>query len=592
MKKIIILLTFTCCALIILTNCNKPLTATTGGDKTPMFKGIAEMDYSEWEIGKPGGSITISHEIDPKTFNIITSEETSTSDIVFRLYDFIVDYNVLTLEWEPKLVESWEISEDGLTATFKVRRDLKWSDGTPITADDFVWSIETVYKNEKIEGSWMDAIRVGEGYCVYEKVDDNTFKIVTPTLYADILNLANIPIVPKHILEPIINQKGIEALNSHWGVDTDVTTVVGNGPFTLSEYVPNQRIILTKNPYYWRKDAKGRNLPYLDKVNIVIVEDRNTSFLKLMAGELDTIEEVRGEDVASILEKKEELKLELYNAGPEVSTNFLTFNQNYNTVPEPKRSWFNNQKFRQAMSHLIDRQTIIDNIYFGFAFPQYSFVPKDSPLYWEGADDAAYKFDPEAAKKVLDEIGMKDRNGDGIREDESGNDVSFIMQTNSDNTVRVKIGEIIAQEMKKAGINVTFKPADFNVLVTALVQTYEWDAIVIGLTGSLQPFLSANNTLPSGGSLHMIEPGQESPRRDWEKEVDRLYIENTTTTDIEKRKATGNELQRIWITKLPWIYTVNEAAIYVFSTKYGNIKLRGIEYFDSWKGIIEFVYVK
>ena len=146
--------------------------------------------------------------------------------------------------------------------------------------------------------------------------------------------------------------------------------------------------------------------------------------------------------------------------------------------------------------------------------------------------------------------------------------------------------------MKKAGIDATFTASDFNVIVTALVSTYEWDVIIIGLSGSLQPFLSGSNVYPSRGNLHLIEPNQESPRRSWEKEVDRLYIENTTTTDMVKRKQSGIELQKIWIEEQPWTYTVNEAAIYVFKNNIGNVKPRSVEPYDSWKGIIQYLYIK
>ena len=187
---------------------------------------------------------------------------------------------------------------------------------------------------------------------------------------------------------------------------------------------------------------------------------------------------------------------------------------------------------------------------------------------------------------------MIDRNGDGFREDKDGNKITFLLETNSNNTDRVKYGEIIAQEMKKVGLDVTFRPGDFNTLVGKLVTSYDWEMIIIGLTGSVQPFLSGSNTIPSHGSLHMNDPGQESPARDWEAELDRLYTENTTTTSFEKRKATGDQIQRIWATQMPWIYTVNRALMYVFDEDLGNIKPRGFfPYRKAW-GLVEYLYYK
>ncbi|MBN2737651.1 MAG: ABC transporter substrate-binding protein [Spirochaetales bacterium] len=563
-----------------------------GRNELSLFTGIDEISYKDWEIGSSGGNLNVAIEAEPKTFNVVVSAESSTSDIVNRLFDYVAERDILTLQWEGRLVSGWEISEDQKSATFTMRPNLKWSDGQDLTAEDIVFSVNNVYLVKGVEGSHRHVFMVGNEAARFELIDKDHFKITTPLVYADIISLAHFQPVPKHIFQPLIESKGIEAVNSFWGIDSNPQDIVGCGPFVIDEYKPGQRLILKRNSNYWRKDAKGNSLPYLDTISLVIVEDRNTSFLKLQAGEVDTIEKIRGEDVATLLDNKDKIGVKVYNSGPESATNFLTINQNINTLEEPKKSWFNNKLFRQAMAHLIDRQTIIDNVYFGFAYPQYSLVPPYSPLFWKDVETVAPKFDPEAAKAILDSLEMKDRNNDGIREDKEGNPVSFVLQTNSDNTIRVKIGDIISQEMKKAGLDVTFKPGDFNTLVTALVGTFQWDMIIIGFTGSLQPFIEGGNSLPSRGNLHMTHPNQESPIRDWEKRVDQLYTQNTTTTNFEIRKKTGDEIQKIWVEECPWIYTVNEAAIFAFSKRVGNTKPRNIEPYDSWKGICEFLYIK
>ena len=561
------------------------------------FPGVMLANYSEWEIGKAGGEGVFSETNDPKMFNIYISEEMSTKDFLERVQRPIVDYDVLTLEHKAELAESWELSGDGLELTVKLRDDLKWSDGVPLTAEDVVWGWSNVIYNDLVEGSMRDGFMVGDDLIAFEKVDDLTFKLIFPSVYADpLLKLHNEPL-PKHIIQPLVEENGYEAFNSFWGVDTDVKEVVTCGPYVLDEYLPNQRVVLKKNPYWFRKDAAGNQLPYLDKITVLIVEDINAELLKFQAGETDSFE-LRGEDYATQVERKGELDFEIYSAGPDLGTQFLTINQNPIEgeedagLPEPKITWFNNVKFRQAVAHLVDRETIIDNVMFGFGYPQYSFVPQISPWYWDEVEDVAYKFDPEEAKRLLDELGMTDRNGDGIREDENGNNISFNLETNSDNTDRVGMGEIISQEMKKVGLDVTYKPGDFNTLVTRLLSVYDWDMIIIGLTGSLTPYLSGVNTLQSVGSLHMIEPGQESPRREWEAEIDRLYLANTTTTDTDTRMQTGYDLQKIWVEQSPWIYTANKALMFAFKTKYGNVKPIGLDSYDDWHGVCERLYVK
>ncbi len=556
------------------------------------FEGIGEIDYSKWETGRPGGEMTISVKTDPKSFNIVTANESSTLDVLNRVYAAVVDRDMLTLEWSPSLAERWEISEDGLSATFFMRKGLAWSDGAPLTAEDVVWSVNEVYYSEELATNVRDQLFVGDSLARVEKTGDNAFTITTKVVYADIVSLANIQPVPKHVLEPVIAKDGIKAIKTFWGADTDVKSVVGSGPFVVSEYVPNQRAVLARNPRYWKKDSAGNSLPYLDRINLVITENADTAVLKLIAGEIDAVDKVRGENVASLMDEKSKQSIRLYNAGPEASSNFIVFNENRKTVAEPKSAWFNDRKFREAMARLVDRKSIIDNVYFGFAYPQYSFVPRLSPYYWPDADAAAPGYDPAKAKRILDSLDLVDRDGDGIREDKAGNDVSFVIETNADSAQRVKIGQIIAEEMKKAGVSAVFKPTDLNAIVTALTGTLEWEAIIIGLSGSIEPFLGWSNVIPSRGGLHLVEPNQEKAAREWEKNADALYAENTTTVDAEKRKRTGFDIQRIWIEEQPWTYTVNEAGIYAFAARIGNAKPRSVDPYAGWRGIAEYLYVK
>ena len=299
-----------------------------------------------------------------------------------------------------------------------------------------------------------------------------------------------------------------------------MSTIVGNGPFLIGEYVPSERVVMVPNPNYYEQDEWGQQLPYLDEFVIEFVEDLETGLARFIAGETDAFG-LRGKDYGALVDRQESDNFLIYNVGPASSTQFITFNQNPiegeedGGIEPPALTWLSNKSFRQAMAHLIDRQTIINNIAFGFGYPQYSFVWTVSPYYWEGAADAAFKYDPQRAKELLDAIGYTDRDGDGVREDPDGNKIELILNTNSGNDVREQIGELFSQEAQAIGVDVTFKPEAFNELVTRLVASYDWQMILIGLTGSVDPVGGAN-VYPSRGSLHMIEPNQESPRRDWE----------------------------------------------------------------------------
>ncbi|MBT3274925.1 MAG: ABC transporter substrate-binding protein [Spirochaetales bacterium] len=562
---------------------------------TSQFEGVADVDHTTgWQAGKSGGRFVFSNfGSDPKTFNFFTAGETSSTDVTDRLVSSLVRRNQFTLEYEPDLAESWTVSADQLTITYKLRKGLKWSDGTPITAGDWAYAREIAFL-EGIEGSNADGYYVGDVPAEVIAVDDMTVQFVFPEIYAGAFGMAGAP-VPTHIYKPVIDAGGVEAFNAFHGVDTDVTKVVSSGPFVVNEYIPSQKVVMGRNPYYYEKDAKGVQLPYIDEFIIIYVEDQDTELEKFLAGELDMLI-MRGEDYGVLVGEKEALDMSIYSVGPSTSTNFLTFNQNPiegeddTGIEGPKLEWLSTKKFRQAITHLIDKQTIINNIVYGFGYPQYSFVPRFSPYYWDGIDDFALKYDPEKAKQLLDEIDYKDRDGDGIREDPKGNKISLILNTNSGNSDREAIGELIAQEAAAVGIDITFKPEDFNALVTRLVSTHDWDMIIIGLTGSIDP-VSGTNVYPSRGQYHMIEPRQESPRRDWEKLVDAAWDEANLTLDDAQRKRGFEKVQRAWSEELPWAYTYNAAILHAYKNKWGNLYPQPSEGYD-WEGILHRVYLK
>jgi peptide/nickel transport system substrate-binding protein len=579
------------------------------------FEGVAEIAYGDYEIGKAGGQLVMAVISDPKTFFDGVASETSSTDITYRLYTPLVNRAQQDLDWQPMASESWEFSADQKTITHHIRKGMKWSDGTPLTAQDFVFAYNHVMLREDVGSNSRDGMFVNDLPVKVELIDDYTLSITADTVYAGMLSISNSNPYPRHILGPVIGwteadgydyeydvvdgeivekkADGIDyaALTSFWGIDSDVTTIVGNGPYTIAEYVPSQKIVLKKNPNYYEKDAKGNQLPYLDEVVMLIVSDQDTQLAKFQSGETDLFG-LRGEDYAVLIDKKEDLGFEIYNVGPVSSTQFIVMNQNPEAtdVPEEVIYWTSNKKFRQAMAHVVDRQTIINNIAYGFGYPQYSFVPRFSPYYWADVDNQAVKYDPEQAKKVLDELGWTDTDGDGIREDDKGRKLSLRMTTNAGNRVREAIGELFAQEAKKVGVEVNFQPEDFNTMVGKLLGGNDWDIILIGLTGSVDP-ISGSNVYRSQGNLHMIEPNQTSPRREWEKVVDDAWKVANNTTDEAQRKRGWQTIQEVWADELPWIYTFNAASMAAYDVNLGNIQPRPVDNM-GWAGIIQYLYWK
>lgn len=195
---------------------------------------------------------------DPKAFNPITES----NEVTGMLFDGLLSTNGVTGELEPGLAESWEISPDQRTITYKLRKGLKWSDGVPMTVDDVVFYYNSILFNEKIPNSSVDLFRIGEKglFPTVRQVDDRRVEFVSPEPFAPLLRFAGGSVLPKHTLEKYVTQvdgKGVPLIASIWGTDTDPKQLVGNGAYVLKSYEPGQRMMFERNPYYWKKRCPG-----------------------------------------------------------------------------------------------------------------------------------------------------------------------------------------------------------------------------------------------------------------------------------------------------------------------------------------------
>lgn len=547
--KLIPIILLGVCILPLLLGCpKKEKVPIPKGDDMPKYRGSLVMD-------------TIS---DPKSFNPVIAKETSTTMITDFLFEGLTQINPFTTEMEPRLARSWQFSPDGKLWTFHLRGDVKWFDGKPFTADDVVFTYNDLYYNPDIPTSARDILTIEGKRIKIEKLDTHTVRFVLPKPFAPLLFALAMEIMPRHILEPIVKAKGF---NSAWGVDTPPDKIIGTGPFMLDEYVPSQRVILKRNPNYWRLDKQGNRLPYLDNIVILIVPDQNSSILKFQAGETDYIG-IRGEDYAVLKPQEEKGNFTLYNTGPTFSTTFLVFNQNPKALPPYKWKWFTDKRFRQAIAHSIDKGSIINNVMAGFAFPQYSALTPATKFFYNPAVKR-YEYNLEKAKALLLEAGFKDK-GERLYGSD-GHPIEFTLLTNAENNQRVNIGNIIKSDLNRLGIKVNFLPIQFNTLVTKLDATFDWEAIIIGLTGGVEPH-NGRNVWHSSGQLHMWNPRQPKPLTEWEAEIDRLFEQGATELDPKKRKMIYLRWQEIVAEELPFVYTVTPASLYAVRNKFGGIR--------------------
>lgn len=517
--------------------------------------------------GKHGGTLVTTLLGDPKTFNTIIAQETSSTDITDGLiFEGLVTRNGVTTEIEPELAKDWDISEDGTTYTFYLREGVQWSDGEEFTADDVIFTLDVI-KDEDVPTSTRDVMMVNGQFPEYRKIDKYTVEMEIPKPFAPFLNNMMTYIVPKHKLyEPWQNGN----FNETWGINTEPSEIVGTGPFTLGEYKPGERVVLIRNAKYWRRDTEGKPLPYITRWVRVISESQETQALLFEKGQTDYLG-VRGIDFNRFKKNAEEGNYHMVDAGPTFSTNFLVFNMNPRNPKleeEPwKYDWFTNLHFRRAVAYAMDKETMIDQALAGFGTPQWSPVSAPNKVFLN-EDVKKYPYNLDKAREELKEGGFS-WNGDGQLVDKDGRRVEFTMITNSGNTVRETILNIVASELRDLGMKINSSPVEFNALVNSLMSEWDFDTILIGLTGGTEPH-SGSNVWPSHGHLHMWNPKQEEPATEWEARIDELFEKGASATKTEDRVEYYNEFQEIIAERVPVIYTVTPNSLYAIRNDLKN----------------------
>src|SRR5208282_360506 len=224
--------------------------------------------------GIPGGRLIVDEVGDPKTFNMITAAEGSSQDIGRFLFWGLLNYDAASQQVLPGLAQSWTNSADGKTWTLTLRKNLCWSDGQPLTAEDVVFTWNDVIYNPKINNVTRDAFIVEGKKFTVTKLDDLTVQVVTPEVFAPFLMEfgANVPIMPKHILARSVADG---TFTSAYGVNAKPEDIVGSGPFRLKEHKAAQYTLLERNPYFLEVDKKGQRLPYFDNIIFAAVPDLN-----------------------------------------------------------------------------------------------------------------------------------------------------------------------------------------------------------------------------------------------------------------------------------------------------------------------------
>lgn len=539
----------------------------------------------------PGGNssalsrLTISKSAGPRTFNRLMSSDEQTNSITDCLMGRLIRINRQTQKPEAELAERWEMSPDGASLTCDLRKGVLFSDGRPFSADDVIFTMQ-VLRDPAIGSPSSDILDIDGEPVKVEKIDTHRVRFNFPAPYAGAERLLDgIPILPKHVLErPYQDGKFSES----WTLASKPESIVGLGPFKLREYVPGQRVVLSKNRFFWKTDQLGRKLPLLDEIVISIDPDRNTQLLKFIQGETDLLSPVSADDIASLSELEKTGKVDLHDLGPSMIREVLWFNLNDGKqaqsgrplVAPAKLAWFRDRRFRKAISYAIDREAIASIVFAGKATAQSGFLSQGDKL-WNNSEADRYSKNQALSRKLLADAGFRYANGDRLV-DPAGRAVTFTLVTNAGNALRQKMSALIQADLDSIGIKVTLAAIESRALLSTINDSFNYEACLLAIVSGDTDPSSHLNVLSSAGFSHWWNPRQKNPATEWEARIDDLMSKQSTALATAERKRLFDEVQMIMSDEQPFIFIASRHLIVAAKKEIGNLKPSLLPDFVLW----------
>jgi peptide/nickel transport system substrate-binding protein len=497
-----------------------------------------------------GGLLRVSYKYEPSTYNRFVGADTAQDGLARLVHATLIRLNRATGQLEPRLARDWTSSPDGLTWTLKLREDVLFSDGTPFTAADVVFSFQALY-DPKVESQIGSSLRINDKPLTVRAMGAHTVVIILPAPYGPGISLLDaVPILPSHKLKAALDAG---KFRDAWALSTPLTDIVGTGPFVLAEHVSGQGMVLTRNPRFWLKDSRGRQLPYLDRIEIQFTADQNADVLRLQSGDVDVMySTVRFEDLDALRKLEAQSRVKLHTAGVSIAPDFLWFNLAPNALPARHRPWLQSEGLRKAISMAVDRQAFVNRVFLGEA------VPIAGPLTpghgeWYSADAVRPVFDRDAARRALAAAGLTDRNNDGMVDDAAGKTARFTILTSKGSTVRERSGDVIQDQLRQIGLQVEVVPMETRSMINAWSEG-KYDAIYFSV--EFDSFDPARNGdfWSSSGSFHVWNPGQAKPATTWEGQIDQLMIRQATSKDRGERRRLIIEAERVLAEHMPVLF--------------------------------------
>jgi peptide/nickel transport system substrate-binding protein len=505
----------------------------------------AERVYGGPDTGPAFGDLFIDASIgDASTLLPPLATDSASRGVAGLIYNGLVKYDA-NLNLVGDLAESWDISPDGLTITFKLRRGVKWHDGQPVSAQDCLFTYRLMVDPKTPTAYSGDYLQVKKA----EAVDDYTFRVTYPKPFAPALESWGLAMLPRHLLE------GKDVTQSPLGRHP-----IGTGPFMFKEWQTGNRIILTYNPEYF----EGR--PHLNGYIYRVIPDQATMFMELKAGNIDRM----GLNPLQYIRQTDYPKFQrLFNKYKYVSFSYVYLGYNL----EDRR--FADKRVRHALTHAIKKQEIVEGVLMGLG--QEAIGPYKPGTWFFNPEVPQFPYDPEKARALLAEAGWKP-NAEGILE-KDGKPFAFTILTNQGNEIRARAAEIIQRRLKDVGIEVKIRIVEWAAFIKEFINKGRFEAVLLGWTTGQDPDLYDiwHSSKTKEGELNFIH--YNNP------EVDRLLEEGRHTFDREKRKQAYFRLQELIAEDQPYTFLFVPDALPAISKRFRGVKPApaGIDYnFHQW----------
>ena len=540
-------------------------------------------DYlvAQAETGRPGGQLVIVQR-EPRTLNPVSAVDGPSRDVLRRMHADLIHINRETQRTEPALAKSWKVSPDGRRYTVTLRRGIQFSDGQPFDADDVVFSFRA-YLDEAVASPYRDLLTVGGKPIAVRKLDQQTVQFDLSEPYASAERLFDsVAMLPRHLLEKAY---GEGRLAQAWNLSTAAAEFAGLGPYRFKQYVPGERVVLEKNPFYWKVDRAGTRLPYLDTLVFAIVPNADAQAVRFQSGEADVTTRLNAANFDVLLRDQPKRNYELADLGSSLDYTFLVFNLNDLTgkglaETERRQTWFRQLAFRRAVSLAIDREGIVRLVYRGRATPLWGHVPPGNKL-WVNQSLPKPPRSVAEAKRLLQGAGFKWQ-ADGGLVDATGQAVEFTIVTNSENTERVQISTIIQDDLKQLGMHVNVVTLELRALTARLLTTHDYEGLVLGLGGSDGDPNTEMNVWLSSGNFHLWHLGQLKPATPWEAELDTLMRRQVSTLDVRERKRLYDRVQQLVVENLPITSLVSPNVLVGAKKGLGNFRPTVLDHHALW----------